>query len=106
MRYLLLITVLATVGFTTLVSVPNFGFPLNGMSQGVVSDMYANTITPAGYAFSIWSLIYLTWGALAVSVALGYVKLSQRFTIVFSLAILLSAIWLFPFHYLYQWISL
>jgi hypothetical protein len=70
MRYLLLVTVLITVGFTTFVSVPNFGFPLNGLSQGAVSNLYTNTITPASYAFSIWSLIYLTWFGLSLAVTL------------------------------------
>lgn len=31
----------------------------NGMSQEAVSAKYPTMITPAGYAFSIWSLIYL-----------------------------------------------
>lgn len=32
---------------------------INGTSVGDVSDMYSNIISPAGYAFSIWGLIYL-----------------------------------------------
>ena len=32
---------------------------LNGNTMGTVSDRYANYFTPAGYAFSIWGLIYL-----------------------------------------------
>lgn len=32
---------------------------INGTSVGDVSDMYTNIISPAGYAFSIWGLIYL-----------------------------------------------
>lgn len=32
---------------------------LNGKSVGAVSDKYDTMFTPAGYAFSIWSLIYL-----------------------------------------------
>lgn len=32
---------------------------LNGNTMGTVSDSYANYFTPAGYAFSIWGLIYL-----------------------------------------------
>lgn len=32
---------------------------LNGKSVGAVSDKYGSLFTPAGYAFSIWGLIYL-----------------------------------------------
>ncbi|MNN46568.1 hypothetical protein D3C81_1609530 [compost metagenome] len=33
--------------------------PLGGNSTGEISDKYHTHLTPAGYAFSIWSLIYL-----------------------------------------------
>lgn len=32
---------------------------INGNTVGEVSDQYANLFTPAGYAFSIWGLIFL-----------------------------------------------
>jgi hypothetical protein len=102
MRYLLLIAAVITIGFTSWVSIPYFGFPLNGYSQGMVSQLYPNTITPATYAFSIWSLIYVAWLALALAVATKYVVVSSRFAWVFSAAIVTSGLWLLPFHYLYQ----
>ncbi|MGG1878725.1 tryptophan-rich sensory protein [Paenibacillus cisolokensis] len=33
--------------------------PLGGRTTGVISDMYYTAITPAGYAFSKWSVIYV-----------------------------------------------
>ncbi|MBD2844092.1 tryptophan-rich sensory protein [Paenibacillus sp. IB182496] len=39
--------------------------PLGGVTTGEISDRYPVQITPAGYAFSIWSLIY--------ALLLGYV---------------------------------
>jgi len=39
---------------------------LGGVATNVVSDRYPTQITPAGYAFAIWSLIYL--GCLAFSI--------------------------------------
>ena len=33
--------------------------PLNGKTIGEVSDQYPTLFTPAGYAFSIWGIIYL-----------------------------------------------
>jgi len=39
---------------------------INGKTIGEVSDQYNNLFTPAGYAFSIWGLIYLSLTALTV----------------------------------------
>ena len=39
---------------------------LGGVATNVVSDRYPTQITPAGYAFAIWSLIYL--GCIAFSI--------------------------------------
>ncbi|OMF65581.1 hypothetical protein [Paenibacillus glucanolyticus] len=33
--------------------------PLGGRTTGEISDMYYTAITPAGYAFTIWSVIYV-----------------------------------------------
>lgn len=33
---------------------------INGQSMGSLSDAYANFFTPAGYAFSIWGIIYIS----------------------------------------------
>ncbi|MFZ4262145.1 hypothetical protein ACFRAE_08880 [Sphingobacterium sp. HJSM2_6] len=41
----------------------------NGNTMQTVSDQYLNLFTPAGYAFSIWGLIYL--GLLAFSIYTG-----------------------------------
>jgi hypothetical protein len=38
----------------------------NGNTMKSVSDQYQNLFTPAGYAFSIWGLIYLGLGAFVV----------------------------------------
>lgn len=37
-----------------------------GESQGDISDQYDTLITPPGYAFSIWGLIYFFWAAFIV----------------------------------------
>lgn len=33
--------------------------PLNNMSTGAISDLYPNLFVPAGFTFSIWSVIYI-----------------------------------------------
>jgi hypothetical protein len=40
--------------------------PFNGQSMGYVSGKYPSLLTPAGYAFSIWGLIFLTLAIYAV----------------------------------------
>src|SRR5690554_6754434 len=43
----------------------NTGF-FNGETMGSVSEQYENYFTPAGYAFSIWGLIYLALAGFVV----------------------------------------
>lgn len=43
----------------------NTGY-FNGETMGSVSEQYENYFTPAGYAFSIWGLIYLSLAAFVV----------------------------------------
>lgn len=40
--------------------------PFNGQSMGAVSAQYPTLLTPAGYAFSIWGLIFITMAVYAV----------------------------------------
>lgn len=44
---------------------------LNGQTIGDVSAQYTTLVTPAGYAFSIWGLIYLMLGAFVLYQARG-----------------------------------
>lgn len=41
-------------------------FPFNGQTNAVVSGKYPTPLTPAGYAFSIWGVIFLSLLAYAV----------------------------------------
>lgn len=52
---LVLITILATIGFNALANI----LPLMGRTTGDLSDAYPVPFTPAGYVFSIWGVIYL-----------------------------------------------
>ncbi len=65
------------VGLLLLTFLVNFlgasGF-INGMSQADVSDKYHTLITPAGFTFSIWGIIY----TLILVSALWMVKNSER----------------------------
>jgi hypothetical protein len=52
---LVLLATAATIAFNALAAM---GY-INGITPAEISDKYPTIITPAGYAFSIWSAIYL-----------------------------------------------
>lgn len=52
---LVLVATVATIGYNALAAV---GL-INGVTPAMISERHPSLITPAGYAFSIWSLIYL-----------------------------------------------
>lgn len=72
---------------------------LNGVDTGAISDKYPTPVTPAGYAFSIWSLIYL--GLIAFSVWQLLPANRARFANIRSFYILSCALncgWLYMWH--------
>jgi benzodiazapine receptor len=53
-RWLVPITTLATVVVNALAN----ALPINGLQTGAISDSFPVLITPAGYVFAIWAVIY------------------------------------------------
>lgn len=76
----------------------------NGMSQSDVSDKYFTLITPSGFTFSIWSLIY---GLLAISLVMLYLrreksyyqKALDKITPLFIISSLLNMAWIVLFSF-------
>jgi len=100
MRFILLVTSIVVIAFTTLVSIPGSPFLIGGMTQADISNMYPTAITPAGFTFSIWSLIYLSWIIAGISIIRKPLeKKSRKLFLLFSLSIFLTAIWLIPWGY-------
>ena len=60
-----ILVIVATVGMIVFNWLAATGI-LGGVDTGAISDKYDTHITPAGYAFAIWSLIYL--GMIAFSI--------------------------------------
>ena len=58
------ITALVAVTYLSMVTANVLAntLPINGVRTGEVSQAYPNLFAPAGYAFSIWSVIYLLLG--------------------------------------------
>lgn len=107
MKYILLITSILVIGFTSLMSIPSSPYLINGMTQADISNMFSSSVTPAGITFAIWSLIYLSWIIAGVYIAFFQREKSQKNIILtFSIAIILTAIWLIPWGYIWIGTSL
>ena len=77
---------------------------INDMSQSDVSDKYFTLITPAGFTFSIWSVIY---GLIAASLVVLYLRretsyyqrVLDKITPLFILTSVLNMAWIVLFSY-------
>jgi len=103
-----IIRILTLVAYMVMVGV-NFlamYLPLGGKTTGEISDNYPNLFAPAGYAFSIWGLIYLL---LAIYVIYQFKRgddiLVGKVNRIFILNALLNAAWIFAWHYDIIWLS-
>ncbi len=81
--------------------------PLNGQTTGEVSNRLLVLFTPAGYVFSIWSIIYLL---LAIWIIAFWVRLkkgqtpSSKIALYFILSCVANISWLLLWHYeLFAW---
>lgn len=82
--------------------------PINGMNSGEISDLYPSLFTPAGYVFSIWSLIYLLLIAFVVFQALPSQKDNPRLGrlgYAFAASCVFNFLWIFAWHYRYVFLS-
>ena len=64
-RFRAVLVLLATLGMIAFNALAATGY-VNGVTPEIISNKYPTVLTPAGYAFSIWSLIYL--GMIAFSI--------------------------------------
>lgn len=75
--------------------------PIAGRGTGEISDLFPVLFTPAGYAFSIWGVIYLGLGAFVIYQALPSQRAHPRLRRVgywFVANALLNASWIFLWH--------
>lgn len=76
--------------------------PLNGKDTGQLSDQYPILTVPAGYAFAIWSLIYLGLLGFALYQSLPSQRDNPRIariTPLYLVSCLANIGWLFTWHY-------
>jgi benzodiazapine receptor len=75
---------------------------LNGVTTAEVTDLYFTLVTPAGYVFSIWGVIYSLLLIFAVFQALPSQRekpFLQQINVLFILSGVLNGLWLFLWHY-------
>lgn len=80
--------------------------PINGMNQSELSELFPSLFTPAGFTFSIWSIIYLL---LIGFVIVQWTVLTKPYFTELSLWFLLSSLanisWILTWHYLFVYAS-
>lgn len=93
--------IVATVATITMNTLAN-ALPLNGQDTGEISDRFPVLVTPAGYVFSIWGLIYLGLISYTIYQALPAQRDNARLAAIAPLYMLSCAaniVWLFLWHY-------
>lgn len=83
--------------------------PLGGNTTEELSDLYPVVVTPAGYAFSIWSLIYLGLIAFAIYQVLPAYRDRDVVRAIrgpFVLSSVANIAWIFLWHYEFVTLSL
>ncbi len=94
-----ILVLVATVGTIVFNFLAVTGY-VNGVTPEIISNLYPTVLTPAGYAFTIWSLIYL--GLVAFSIYQLLPGNLQRFRPVRSIYIVssvLNCLWIYFWHH-------
>lgn len=101
-------SLIVAVSFALMIAVNALSalLPLNGVTPQDVSAMYPNLFVPAGYTFSIWSVIYLAL-LLFTLYELGLFRgkgpaneaLLSKAAVLFAVSSAANVAWLFCWHY-------
>lgn len=92
---------LAAVVLLIILNFLSNSMPFNGQTVAEVSEKYPSLITPAGYAFTIWGLIYLTMAIFAIF-QLNKGKKIRLFRVIFPyflLNVISNVLWLIAFQH-------
>ena len=94
----IVVAVAATIAMNALANI----LPFNGQTTGDISDKYPVLFVPAGYVFSIWSVIYAGLIAYAIYQATGAQRTNPRLErirpwVLLNLAA--NSVWLLLWHY-------
>lgn len=93
---LVLFATIVTIVFNSLAA----GGYVNGVRPSDISDLYTTVVTPAGYAFSIWSLIYLGVFAFSVYQLLpSQIERLRRVRTLYLASCFLNCAWIYFWHH-------
>jgi len=93
---LVLLATAATIAFNVLAAT---GY-VNGVTPAEISGKYPTVITPAGYAFSIWSLIYVGLSAFSVYQLLpGNLERFGSIRTLYIASCVLNCAWIYFWHH-------
>lgn len=93
-----ILVIIATIGLIIINYLAATGI-LGDIKTGAISDKYPTLITPAGYAFAIWSLIY--FGLICFSVYQALPSNTERFRglrRIYILSCVANSAWLYFWH--------
>lgn len=74
--------------------------PINGMDTGRISGLYPNLFVPAGFTFSIWSVIYLLLLSFCIYALVAPSPVIRSIAPLFFFSCLLNISWILLWHYL------
>lgn len=100
-RTIILLNGIALVTILIINALANI-LPINGMNTGEISALYPSLFTPAGFTFSIWSVIYLL--LIGFVLAQRTISTSPKFyelSLWFWLSCLANGGWILAWHYHY-----
>lgn len=93
---------IAAFALVIVVNVLSNALPINGQSMPEISATYPSLFTPAGFAFSIWGVIYLALAVFIIYQALPAQRDDQdlaRISRLFQINCLANTAWIFAWHY-------
>jgi translocator protein len=98
-RNFLILNILALIGVLTINALANI-LPINGMNTGEVSALYPSLFTPAGFTFSIWSVIYLLLiGFVIVQFSIQTKTYFTELSLWFLASCVFNMSWILVWHY-------
>ena len=104
-RILIILNALALVAVLTVNALANI-LPINGMNTGELSALYPSLFTPAGFTFSIWSVIYLLLiGFVIKQRSISGNTYFTELSLWFLLSCLANASWILAWHYQFLFAS-
>jgi len=104
-QILIILNVLGLVAVLTVNALANI-LPINGMNTGELSALYPSLFTPAGFTFSIWSVIYLLLiGFVIKQRSISGNTYFAELSLWFLLSCVANASWILAWHYQFLFAS-